>query len=193
MKKENMLKTGEASDYLGVSKSTMNNWVKQDSLTYNSTPGGHYLFSIKELNKFADERGIIISEKREEKKKLKILVIDDDASFREFVSEALELYSGYELKEAQDGTQGVLLVKTWMPDLIILDLRMPNMNGIDFCHVLKKDSKTKNLKIIITSAYLAPIIKNEIKKLGIEAVLEKPVRLTALIKTISELVELEEI
>lgn len=191
MKKNKLLKTGEAADYLGVSRSSVTNWVRQDLLKSASTPGGHYLFSTEQLNNFAKERGIFIATTSSTHRDLRILAIDDDQPFREFISEALEVYTGYEFKEAEDGMQGALLIGTWMPDLVIVDLRMPNMNGVDFCRLLKKDPKTSDLKIIIASAYLSPIVKQEIKKLGVNAVLEKPVRLASLIATISKLLDLE--
>lgn len=191
MKKNKLLKTGEAADYLGVSRSSVTNWVRQDLLKSASTPGGHYLFSTDQLNSFAEERGIFIETTSSNHKDIRILAIDDDQPFREFISEALEVYTGYEFKEAEDGMQGALLIGTWMPDLVIVDLRMPNMNGVDFCRLLKKDPKTSDLKIIIASAYLSPIVKQEIKKLGVDAVLEKPVRLASLIATISKLLDLE--
>ena len=54
----------------------------------------------------------------------KILVIDDDEPFRAFVREALETFTGYELKEAGDGMTGALLVGSWHPDLVLLDVRI---------------------------------------------------------------------
>ena len=191
MKKNKLLKTGEAADYLGVSRSSVTNWVRNNLLKSASTPGGHYLFSTEQLNNFAEERGIFIATTQNADRDIRILVIDDDQPFREFISEALGVYSGYEFKEAEDGMQGALLVGTWMPDLVIVDLRMPNMNGVDFCRLLKKDPKTSDLKIIIASAYLSPIVKKEIEKLGVDAVLEKPVRLASLVATISKLLDLE--
>ena len=149
------------------------------------------VFSTNQLNSFAEERGIFIETTSNNHKDIRILVIDDDQPFREFISEALDVYTGYEFKEAEDGMQGALLIGTWMPDLVIVDLRMPNMNGVDFCRLLKKDPKTSDLKIIIASAYLSPIVKQEIKKLGVDAVLEKPVRLASIIATISKLLDLE--
>lgn len=191
MKKTKFMKTSEAADYLGVSRSSITNWVRQDVLKAASTPGGHYLFSQEQLSDFADERGMVISETVHTEGSFRILAIDDDKEFREFVSEALEVYSGYELKEAEDGMQGALLVGTWRPDLVIVDLRMPNMNGVEFCRLLKKDKSTDSVKIIISSAYLSPEVRAEVTKLGVDAVLEKPVRLASFVATIGKLTNLE--
>lgn len=191
MKKTKFMKTSEAADYLGVSRSSITNWVRQEVLSAASTPGGHYLFSQEQLNQFATERGMSISENIQKEVNFRILAIDDDKEFREFVSEALEVYSGYELKEAEDGMQGALLIGTWKPDLVIVDLRMPNMNGVEFCRMLKKDKSTDRVKIIIASAYLSPEVKEEITGLGVDAVLEKPVRLASFVATVGKLTDLE--
>ena len=191
MKKTKFMKTSEAADYLGVSRSSITNWVRQEVLSAASTPGGHYLFSNEQLDNFAEERGMNLPKEVQTNANFRILSIDDDSAFREFVSEALEVYSGYELKEAEDGMQGALLVGTWRPDLVIVDLRMPNMNGVEFCRLLKKDKSTDNVKIIIASAYLSPEVKKEVTTLGVDAVLEKPVRLASFVATVGKLADLE--
>lgn len=191
MKKNKFMKTSEAADYLGVSRSSITNWVRQEVLEAASTPGGHYLFSQEQLDNFAKERGMSLPESSNDSAHFRILAIDDDHEFREFISEALEVYSGYELKEAEDGMQGALLIGTWRPDLVIVDLRMPNMNGVEFCRFLKKDHSTDKVKIIIASAYLSPEVKDEITSLGVDAILEKPVRLASFVATVGKLTDME--
>jgi CheY-like chemotaxis protein len=71
-----------------------------------------------------------------------------------------------------------------MPDVVIADLRMPNLNGIEFCRLLRKNENTEDTDILVASAYLSAEIKEELKKLGVNIILEKPVRLAALIAAI---------
>ena len=192
MKSNKLLKTSKAAKYLGVSRSSITNWVRNNDLEAASTPGGHYLFSKDQLDAFAAERGMILSNtKYPNDGSYRILVIDDDKGFREFASEALQVYSGYELREAEDGMQGALLVGTWQPDLVIVDLRMPNMNGVDFCRFLKKDKNTADVNIIVASAYLSPEVREEVTALGVDNIIEKPVRLASFIATVGKLSDLE--
>ncbi len=191
MKKSKFMKTSGAASYLGVSRSSITNWVRNNELSAASTPGGHYLFSKGQLNTFAAERGMILTHGKNPGELFKILVIDDDQAFRDFTHEALEVFKGYELKEAEDGMQGALLVGTWQPDLVIVDLRMPNMNGVDFCHFLKKDAVTEDVSIIIASAYLSPEVRYEVIKLGVDSVMDKPVRLATFVATVGKLSNLE--
>jgi len=185
------LKTNEAASYLGVSRSSLTNWVKQGLLGSGVTPGGHYRFTVDELDRFAEKRGLNIPGKIDEGNLARILVIDDDEAFREFIKDALEVFSAFELQEAVDGMQGALLIGTWRPDLVIVDLRMPNMNGVEFCRLLKDNSETAGVKVIIASAYLSPEVREEITELGVDIILEKPVRLGTLVVAVEKLTNLE--
>ncbi len=185
------LKTFDAASYLGVSRSSLTNWVKQGLLGSGVTPGGHYRFTTEELDAFAAKRGLKISGKVSSQNVTRILIIDDDSAFREFVREALQTFSGFELKEAADGMEGALLVGTWNPDLVIVDLKMPNMNGIEFCRLLKKGEETSDTSIIIASAYLSPEAKEDIAKIGVDIVLEKPVRLGSLVAAVTKCTDIQ--
>ena len=78
----------------------------------------------------------------------KVLLIEDDASFRKAVSDVLSL-EGYEVKQAPSGKTGIQAAQSDPPDLVILDLIMPGMKGLEVCQVLKQDVKTANVPIII--------------------------------------------
>lgn len=189
---EKFLKTNDAASYLGVSRSSLTNWAKQGLITGGLTPGGHYRFTVTELERFAAERGLTIPKRTTEPLEMaRLLVIDDDPAFREFVKDALDVFSPFELREAADGMQGALLIGTWKPHLVIVDLRMPNMNGVEFCRMLKANPDTMEVRVVIASAYLSPEVRTEITQLGVDAVLEKPVRLSALVATVAKLTHLE--
>jgi excisionase family DNA binding protein len=189
---EKFLKTNDAALYLGVSRSSLTNWAKQGLISGGLTPGGHYRFTVAELDRFAAERGLNIPKQRpKEQDAVRLLVIDDDPAFREFVKDALDVFSPFELREAVDGMQGALLIGTWKPHLVIVDLRMPNMNGVEFCRMLKDNPDTADVRVVIASAYLSPEAREEITELGVDVVLEKPVRLSALVATVAKLTHLE--
>jgi DNA-binding response OmpR family regulator len=78
----------------------------------------------------------------------KVLLIEDDASFRKAVSDVLSL-EGYEIIQAPSGKAGILSAQNEMPDLIVLDLIMPGMKGLEVCQFLKQDAATARLPIII--------------------------------------------
>ena len=187
------MRTGEAAEYLGVSKASITNWVRSGQLKAATTPGGHYLFTKVNLDAFALERSLLpaTSMEEENEENYKILIIDDDDSFRLFAREALEVFTGYELQEAEDGIQGALITSSWHPDLVIVDLRMPSMNGVEFCEFIKKNAQMASVKLIVVSAYLAPEVRDAVNILDIDAVLDKPVRLGTFVATITKIAELE--
>lgn len=78
----------------------------------------------------------------------KVLLIEDDASFRKAVSDVLSL-EGYEVRQAPSGKAGIMSAQSEPPDLVILDLIMPGMKGLEVCQFLKQDAKTANVPIII--------------------------------------------
>lgn len=78
----------------------------------------------------------------------RVLLIEDDAPFRKAVSDVLTL-EGYEVLQAPSGKAGIMTVKKEMPDLVVLDLIMPGMKGLEVCQVLKQDAETARVPIII--------------------------------------------
>ena len=81
----------------------------------------------------------------------KILLIDDEPDITELIQFHLE-QKEYIVKTAADGLKGIKIAREFMPDLILLDVMMPEMDGIEVCQLLKEDSKTKNILICFLSA-----------------------------------------
>jgi excisionase family DNA binding protein len=185
-------KTNEAANYLGVSRSSLTNWARQGLIGGGSTPGGHYRFTQEELDGFAEGRGLSKgASPLEPPAPVKLLVIDDDEPFRAFVKEALEIFGGYELKEASDGMTGALLVGSWHPDLVVLDVRMPNLDGVELLRRIRQTPETADTAVLVASAHLSQEVRAEIERLGAELILEKPVRLAKLVAAMQSCVELE--
>ncbi len=83
----------------------------------------------------------------------KILIIDDEVQFAKVVAARLES-NGYEISIAHDGKDGITKARIDRPDLIIIDILMPNMNGGDAVRLLKADPRTTNIPIIFLTAIL---------------------------------------
>ena len=113
-----------------------------------------------------------------------ILVVDDDTNIRALLRQELEA-DGYSVAEAKDGLQAIARVKELKPDLVILDVMMPKMNGFDAAAVLRSDPDTMNIPIIILS-----IMEDMDRgfRIGIDSYFTKPVRTEQLLKEIGTLV-----
>jgi two-component system alkaline phosphatase synthesis response regulator PhoP len=81
----------------------------------------------------------------------KILSIEDTTSFRRLIRMALE-FDGFDVIEAEGGQRGLELAKAEVPDLILLDLMMPDISGLEVCQALKKDARLCKIPIIVLSS-----------------------------------------
>lgn len=119
-------------------------------------------------------------------KKARILLIEDDQDMVSAIRLRLEA-NNYEVLVAQDGLEGLDKARSEKPDLIILDVMLPKMDGFKLCRMLKFDEKFKNVIIIILSA---KVQKSDIlrgKEVGAEAYITKPFKSEELLKKIKEL------
>lgn len=82
----------------------------------------------------------------------RILVADDEADIRQ-IMKGIIAKEGYEVILAEDGTKALAVAQTEKPDLIVLDFLMPGLNGIEVCKALKKEAATKDIPVIIVTAY----------------------------------------
>ena len=117
-----------------------------------------------------------------------ILLVDDSKAFRLFCKGIItKSVKWVRIKEAEDGIEGLKLYLQFKPDVILLDLNMPKLNGRDVLEVIMK--KDHNAKVIVTSAYdanQAQNVVNELIKLGATSFVPKPMNRTILMKAIKD-------
>ena len=82
---------------------------------------------------------------------MKILIVDDEAPIRELLKYNLEK-EGFSTLQAENAAQAVGLSKLELPDLILLDLMLPDLSGLEVCKILKKDKLTEKIPIIMVTA-----------------------------------------
>jgi len=116
----------------------------------------------------------------------KILVVDDEPNITMVMQEQLEL-QGYSVIVASDGTEGLEKAKKEKPDLIILDVMLPKMNGYEVCGLLKQDEKYASIPIILFTGRTQDSEKELGKKIGADAHLTKPFGTKMLLETIKKL------
>ncbi|EGQ9933788.1 response regulator [Vibrio vulnificus] len=116
--------------------------------------------------------------------KKNILIVDDSESLRQVVSIALT-GAGFNVIEAKDGVQGVERLNGEKIHLIISDVNMPNMNGIDFIKQVKQHSKYRFTPIVMLTTETQQYLMEECKKAGARAWLVKPFRPEQMISVVS--------
>src|SRR3984957_6291485 len=102
--------------------------------------------------------------------KQNILVVDDEAQITRVLKTALST-QGYGIRTASDGDDAIQLMKSWMPDLIVTDLRMPHMDGLELCRHVRKESR---IPIIVLSVKGEETIKVEALDAGADDYITKP-------------------
>lgn len=117
---------------------------------------------------------------------LRILIVDDDRNMRELLSLHLK-HAGYEIQSAEDGIAAGYAVLYQRPDLIICDVIMPHMNGLEFVAALRADPVQQNIPVIFLTT--AADAETRGRELGAVGFLRKPVRADALLSFIAEKVQ----
>src|SRR5690606_8159423 len=102
----------------------------------------------------------------------KILVVEDNENVRSFIKTILQ--PSYEIVEAGNGREGLERSIDEIPDLIISDVMMPEMDGIELCRQLKKDERTSHIPVILLTARTALIFKVEGMETGADDYITKP-------------------
>ena len=105
--------------------------------------------------------------------KKRILVVDDERSIVRLLSLRLRSQD-YDVLEAYDGVQCVEVAQEKRPDLILLDIKMPNGSGIQAFENLQSNKKTKNIPVIFITAYPKPEVKELVLKMGAHGFVTKP-------------------
>jgi CheY-like chemotaxis protein len=116
----------------------------------------------------------------------RILLIDDEPDLVRLTSFRLQK-AGYDILVAESGTQGLQIAQQEKPDLILLDLNLPHMNGDKVCQAIKSDPDLRHIPIIVLSAS-SESIKKKSEEIGADAYIVKPFEVSNLLETIKKFV-----
>jgi len=122
----------------------------------------------------------------------KILIVDDEKRVCDVVKEFLEKVGDFQVSIANNGRDGLEAARNLSPDLILLDIRMPGIDGMEVLKKLKEDFKTTGIPVIMLTAVLEDSVKHECTRLYNESYIEKPVDLVFLRKKIEEAFKMHE-
>jgi excisionase family DNA binding protein len=178
----------QASKYCSVSPKTIANWIDEGHIVAFRTIGGHRRIKIQDLDAFLRKNGMPIPTEFLQEERKKILVVDDDKLIVETIVTALEEEPhNYEIVSAADGFEAGLQVSHFRPDLLILDIMMPDIDGFEVCKKIKQDAATRHVKIMVLSAYMDEENFEKMKQKGADVCFSKPLPLEKLKKEVSRL------
>lgn len=203
MEGKRLLKIGEIAKLLDLPISTIRFYSDLGLLEVEArTAGGFRLYDfdktslkVKRIKELL-EKGYTIPQIKtmlqEIGEKQKILVVDDEKSVGDFFKELFSDYS-VELNIAYDGFQAGMMINEFRPDLIILDLLLPGVDGFEICRQVKSNPKTNSIKILAITAYDTPEHRDKIQKAGADDYFAKPLNLEALLEKINKLIPLKKV
>jgi excisionase family DNA binding protein len=163
--------THEVSRLLHVNPRSVINWIEQSLLPSYRTPGGHRRIRRDDLLAFLRKHQIPTPESLVEGS-FNVLIVDDESEIVDVMSSYLQRQGGYQVSSATDGISALLEVGRMKPDLLVLDVMIPGVDGVEVCRRIKADSN--NRTIIIAISGLAEK-ENEILAAGADVFLPKPI------------------
>ena len=172
---KNYLTIPDVAELCSMDRSTVYRWVSSGKIKSFSTPGGHRRIQRNDLQTFFNENGIPIELEGAEKRKTKILIVDDDSSVQKYLA---KIVSGplIEIDFASDGFEAGTKLFSFQPQLMILDLFMPNMDGFEVCRYIKENPETQKIKILVLTGEGTEENKKKVMSLGADGFLPKSSR-----------------
>ncbi len=165
------LTPSEVAKLLMISPITVRAWAQKGLLPSHVTPGGHRRFLRESVEQFAKQY-----KTAPPRNDLRVLVVDDDKQVAGFLVEWLTgLDEPFIVDTAVDGFEVGSKVHTFEPDIILLDLMMPKLDGFAVCRQIKADPNTRDIRVIAMTGYPSPENRQRILETGAEICIPKPV------------------
>lgn len=171
--------TSEVARYCAVTNDGVLKWIKSGKLRAFSTPGGHYRISAEDFRTFLEKYEMPVDEAffKGGDRKRTVLVVDDEPNIRDIVRRLLkELEPELRIEEAADGYEAGIKIGSLHPDLVIMDVMMPRVDGISLCRSIRDNPDTRDIKVLAITAFPE---KDNVKKMydaGADLCLIKPLQ-----------------
>ena len=160
----------EVAQLLMVSPITVRQWAQKGMLQARTTAGGHRRFLRGDVERFARERGIELPGSTRT-----VLVVDDDHQLNKYLVAVLTTeVAGIEVVSAFDGFEAGRMVQLHKPEIVLLDIMMPGMDGVQVCQSIKNDPETNHTRVVGMTGHYTQQVEERILDAGAEVLLKKP-------------------
>src|SRR5580658_3970600 len=182
--------TGEAAKICKVSQQTIIRCFDSGQLKGFRVPGSRFRrIPRDQLYLFMRDNGIPTDAL--ESGKRKIAVVDDDEELVELIVEVLQRDGRFEVRSVNNGFDAGMMVKEYHPDLIVLDIMLPDINGKEVCQRVRSDSNLDDVKIICISGMVETDKIAELRQAGANDFLQKPFEVEKLVERMCHLLDME--
>jgi len=184
--------TGEAAKICKVSQQTIIRCFDSGQLKGFRVPGSRFRrIPRAELFMFMRDNGIPTDAL--ESGKRKIMVVDDDVALVELITDMLERDGRFEVRSVNNGFDAGMMVKEYHPDLLVLDVMLPDINGKEVCQRVRGDSTMDDVKIICISGMVEQDKIEDLRQSGANDFLQKPFEMDTLIERMCGLLDMESV
>src|SRR5205814_4077678 len=184
--------TGEAAKNCKVSQQAIIRCFDNGQLKGFRVPGSRFRRIPREaLYKFMKDNGIPTDAL--ESGKRKVLLVDDDADLVDLMTKVLEEDGRFEVRVAGNGFDAGMMVKEYRPDIIILDVMLPDINGKEVCHLVRADSSLEDVRILCISGMVEDDKVQELRLAGMDQFLHKPFEIEDLIDRMCGMLDIESV
>ncbi len=174
---ERIFTTHDIAQYCYVTGRTVVQWINEGKLKAFRTPGNHSRIKAEEFLDFLHRYQMPVPSDlmgNNGTGRKRILIVDDDRGMVDTIQRFLKREKIYDLEVAFDGFEAGHKFADFQPDLIILDIRMPQLDGYQVCARIRSNQKDKNVKILLVSGIIGPKETRRIQESGADDYLAKP-------------------
>ena len=184
--------TGEAAKICKVSQQTIIRCFASGQLKGFRVPGSRFRRIPREqLFVFMRDNGIPTDAL--ESGKRKVLIVDDDRELVELISDVLERDTRFEARSVNNGFDAGMMVKEYRPDLIVLDIMLPDINGKEVCQRVRSDKTMDDVRIICISGMVEEDKVGELRAAGADDFMHKPFEIERLMDRMCQLLDIESV
>jgi excisionase family DNA binding protein len=167
---KDFLTPNQVANLLMVSPVTVRQWAQKGMLQAQTTAGGHRRFTMDSVRQFARERGIDLPNATD-----RLLIVDDNRQFNDFLAVLFATeFPGLEVLTAYDGFEAGRLVQQFKPTVVLLDVMMPGIDGLEVCRSLKGDPQTQDIRVVAMTGFHTPELQKKMLAAGAQVLLSKP-------------------
>jgi excisionase family DNA binding protein len=178
--------TGEVARICKVSQQTVIRCFDAGKLRGFRVPGSRFRRIPRDaLIAFMKDNHIPLDQLDSGKKR--VLVVDDDAAIIEMFTDLLQRDGRFELKTASTGYEAGIITERFRPDIILLDFKLPDVNGNTVCRTIRSNPNYEHIRIIAISGVADPDEVQELRSAGADDFIRKPFDINAVINRMSEL------
>lgn len=175
-----LITTGAVADHCHVTHKTVQNWIRNGQLTAARTPGGHYRIRAQDFEGFLARHDLPSFTQYQQRGRTKVLIVDDDKAVLKTLVGMVSKIQSCAITTASNGFEAGIELLKLRPDVIVLDLMMPELDGFQVCRTARENPGTSDSTIIVVTGAPSEEVVSKAMQCGADRCLSKPFKLREL-------------